>query len=208
MSRLLRLALEEEPADGKARREIEYTFYGRMIDLGQLDHAHDFEMHEQWEIRIAHTEANAGSGRIRVRKTQKTISDVPLYVQTSKTEYNGDGDRIEISLPSSAEGFQQFQILAESGMMKDRYIFRDPDSGLEWHLDMHYIRGSHAGEKKYCQWCRLELEVPKRGIPLPPLPVQLEDLITNQRNQQTEEEGEKIKALYAHDFILPNPHKL
>jgi hypothetical protein len=203
---LLRHAIEEI-ADGKSRKEREYEFIGRMVDLAQLMHAQSFEMQEQWEIKIPHTEENAGSGRMRVRQVIPSSGDVPVYVHTTKTEFDEQGDCDEVNLPSTQSHFKQYEMLADKGMLKDRYFFAVEGSELVWHLDMYYVRGSKAGEKKYTQWCRLELEVPDRNQPLPPFPVQLEDLIASQKGNRSEEEEAKIKMLFEHEFLTPNKYR-
>jgi hypothetical protein len=86
MSQLLKAALEEA-SDGKANKEIEKVFYGKLNDLSALNalKGTTIEHHEQWEIDVQRSEHNAGSGKIRIRKT--TFADDRVeYVITTKVK--------------------------------------------------------------------------------------------------------------------------
>ena len=194
-SKLLRLALEES-SDGKANREIEYEYYGKLIDLSQLDKASSKEHHEQWEFKIPKTENNAGKGRIRVRKTIKNDGTIE-YVNTTKSILEKSNDRIELSIPTTEDGFKQFRILSDTGMIKDRYMFPVDDYVFE--VDMFL-----KPDGTYHEYCKIDLEVKSKTENIPEIPIKLEDLIINQYGNRTNIEIKLLDKLFKECFISRN----
>jgi len=195
--RLFRLALEEN-SDGKFFKEIEYEYYCRITDLSQLDNASSKEAHEQWEIKIPKADDNVGEGRIRVRKT--TFADGRIeYVQTTKSILKKDNARIEVPILTTEDGFKQFMILSNAGMIKDRYCFNSGDFVFE--VDMF-----KKPDGSYCEWCKIDIEVPTADTVIPELPIVVENLITNQKYKRTPEEIELLDKLYETEFLTKNPY--
>ncbi len=192
----------EEAKDGKAVREKEHVVYGRLPDFNDLKKAESMEHQEQWQIRVAKTDANAAKGRIRVRKTVTKDGSVE-YVNTTKVEVGeaGSGDNIEVPIPTTEGNFLQFRFLAEEGMIKDRYFFPVPDSDLVWEVD---VFKKPNGE--YYDWVKLDLEVDDLSAPLPALPLSLENVITAKFGDRTDAEEARVTALYANEFTAKNPH--
>lgn len=200
---LLRVALEEI-SDGKAHREIEHTFFARLANPELLKEAKDMEHQEQWEIRIEKTDKNAATGKFRVRKTVKNGAD-PEYVLTCKTAGKEEGS-IEVGVPITEPMFNQFRMMAEGGMVKDRYFFPVEGSDLVWEVDMFLRRGSQPGSGEYEEWCKIDLEVPSLDMALPPLPQGFSEVITNPYGKRTEAEDAKVVALFHNEFFTPNPY--
>jgi hypothetical protein len=206
MSKLFRLALEES-SDGKAEKEIEFTYYGQLNDVNEvISNAKSSEAHEQWEIKIPKTDDNAGSGQMRVRKTSDLDGKNVSYKQTTKTKTK-DGHRIEIGITTSEDGFKQFSIMSNRGMYKDRYNF--PIDGLTIEFDLYYDKKvfDETGKKDYHDWCKIDIELPKTDHHLPDitqLPVSFKQLITSQPEEQSAEEKAKIQELYDTLFLSPN----
>lgn len=198
----LRAALEDI-SDGQAHREIEHTFYGRLANPEMLKNAKSMEHQEQWELSIEKTDKNATKGKFRVRKTVKEGSD-PEYVLTCKTP--GKEGNIEVGIPVSEQMFEQFKMLAEGGMRKDRYFFPVEGSDLVWEVDMFLKDGSQPGEGQYHEWCKIDLEVPSVDMALPPLPEGLADMITAPYGKRSEAEELKVTSLYHNEFVTPNPY--
>lgn len=205
MSRLafLRVALEDN-SDGQAHREIEHTFFARLENKDLLKEAKGMEHQEQWEIRIEKTDKNAVTGKFRVRKTVKDGAD-PEYVLTCKTAGKDEGS-IEVGVPVSEQMFTQFKMMAEGGMVKDRYFFPVEGSDLVWEVDMFLRKGSQPGSGEYEDWCKIDLEVPSLDMALPPLPQGFSEVITNPYGKRTEAEDAKVLSLFHNEFLTPNPY--
>jgi hypothetical protein len=203
---LLRRALAlEEVADGKAFREIEHVFYARLPNFEELKKAASSEHQEQWEIRFPKTEGNVANATMRIRKTVKNSSP-PEYVLTTKTAAGKDGDRIEVPIPTTLDNFEQFRLFAEKGMIKDRYFFPVPDTTLVWEIDVFYRPGTEPTDKEYCDWIKIDLEVPSRDTTIPPFPIELADVIAAPYGERTEAEEAKIDSLYKNEFLSKNIH--
>lgn len=193
----------EEIADGKPMNEIEHVIYGRIANFDELKEAASMESHEQWEVRIAKTDKNAGKGSIRVRKTVIAGGD-PAYVITTKVPLNEDGDKLELALQSNADNFLQFKYLAEQGLIKNRYHFPIVGTDMVWEVDVFPKEGGG-----YHEWCKIDLEVKDRSAPIPELPITLEDIILplGYGRQDEEAAGKLITKLYEDYFIAKNQFK-
>jgi len=201
MSRLLRTIVStalEERTDGVAEKEIEYVFYGRIVDFEELKNAQRSEEHEQWEIKIPRTDNNAVGGRMRVRKVVKHDPANPEYQLTTKTETR-DGHSIEVTVPTTVDNFRQFQALSERGMIKTRYVFEIEGSDNIWEVDVFKKPGGG-----FWEWCKIDLEVDAMTKQVPPFPIELANIIAAQEGNRTEEEENKIRSLYDYEFITKN----
>lgn len=194
-----RLSMEEN-ADGKAFREIEYTFYARLSNQDELFKAARKEHEEQWELKIDKTDQNASKGSIRIRKTVEDGKE-PVYVITTKIPVPGTDDKDEVPVPTTVAQFEAFRYMCERGMIKDRYFFPVDGSDLVWEVDM-FLRP----EGGYYEWCKIDLEVESRDDPIPPLPIEFSSIITNQNGQRTPEEEQRVGALYQVEFLTKNVH--
>ena len=197
----LKAALEEF-SDGKARREIEHTFYAKVENMEILSNAKSMEHQEQWEIKLEKTDKNAAAGKWRIRKTVVEGQD-PEYVLTCKTAGKTEGS-IEVGVQVTVAMFDQFKMMSEAGMLKDRYHFPVEGSDLVWEVDMFLAQGSQPGEKKYHDWCKIDLEVPSLDMALPPIPEGLSDVITAPYGKRSEAEEAKVTSLYHNEFLTPN----
>ena len=200
------LALEEEVTDGKARNEIEFTYYGKLLDFSELLSAHSKEHQEQWQVKLPMTPDNAGSGSIRIRKTIPDLVNTNLakYVLTTKLKTGVNGKQIETSIDSSEDMFKAFQIISDGGMIKDRFIWTIPDSKLVWEFDVFYQLDAPVGSGKYHDWIKIDIEVPSKDTPIPPLPVRVVDLIVAQDGERTTESEAIVRSLYDNQFLTKN----
>lgn len=205
--KLFRLALEEE-ATGVANDEIEYEFYGRLTDLSILDTSVGKEHQEQHQIYVPKTDKNAGDATIRVRKTIKDNNE-PEYVLTTKTKGASGSkiDRLEVSIPTTKDGYDQLRIITDGSMRKDRYHFPIEGTDLVWELDMFLKPGAEVGSRDYHEWVKVDLELNTVGTELPVIPFVLEDIITAQKGKRTPEEEAKVEELYNSMFKTPNQLK-
>jgi len=229
-----KVALEEEKADGKVTKEIEYMFYAKLEDENILNNARSVEIQEQWGLWYDKTEENAGTGSIRVRRiTPKGMIDGGLVAVRSPTQYvqtikikTKEGDALEIPDESSSDAFKAFKILADSGMAKHRYRFDIPESGkkpyfipgssepiaysgtnLTWEVDMFVVPGGEVynDRPKYFPWCKIDLEVPDRSVEIPPFPEGFEQVFDSKDPNLTEEQKAVVKEMK--QFLsLPNAH--
>lgn len=204
MNCLLRAALEEV-SDGKAFREIEHTFYARLSNPGDLSTAASQEHQEQWELKFPKTDKNGGNGSVRIRKTIP-LGGSPEYVLTTKTLASRDGDKIEVPVPTTEPMFQQFKLMSEKGMIKDRYHFPISGTDLVWEVDMFLKPGAVVGTGPYEEWCKIDLEVKDRSTAIPVFPLHTQELITAPFGKRTDAEEAMVTTLYDTVFTQKNPH--
>ncbi len=206
MSLLRRSISMEEEATGQAIKEIEHVYYGRLANAADLQKAASSEHQEQWEIKVPHTEENAGDGCIRIRKTI-TSGGQPEYTLTTKVKTGNEGDKIELTIPTTEQNFTQFKILSESGMRKDRYFFPVEGTELVWEVDMFYAPGAEVGSAQYLDWCKVDLEVKNRSVNIPELPLQFQQIITAPYGKRTADEEAQVSGLYENGFKLKNEYR-
>ena len=193
----------EEKSDGIAFKEIEYTYYARLSDLSDLKKAKSQEHQEQWELKFPKTDQNGGSGTIRIRKTIETGKEAE-YVLTTKTAINKQGDKLEVPIPATVAMFEQFKILSERGMVKDRYLFPIEGTDLVWEVDMFLKPKGKIGFGPYYDWVKIDLEVPDRKTKIPEFPLATEELITAPYGKRTDAEEKLVTGLYDNEFIQKN----
>lgn len=187
---LFNLALEEASA-GKTEVEKEKVFYARMESLSVLKAAASSEHQIQWQVRIAKTESNQTSGRMRVRST--TIGTEPIeYVQTIKIK-NADGHEDETSIKVTQDVFQQFSRIAENGMEKTRYFFSIPNRTEKWEVDVFRLP-----DGKICNWVKIDFEYGEDPT-VPELPSGFLDVIPG--GSRSKEDQDFISKLYAEAFL-------
>jgi hypothetical protein len=201
----------EEEADGTRQFEIEYVYYGKIIDPAILDRATLVEDQEQWEIKIPKTDKNATSGRQRIRKvhtvTNSTVSPTPKYELTTKIQLeqadpsgqNRPNVETEITVEASPALFEVYERMAECGMHKRRYTVPIPNSDLSWQIDRFY-----QADGTLSAWCKIDIEVKRRDQAIPQEVPGLDHLITNQKGFQTDEERAQIQELYTSVFLMQN----
>jgi hypothetical protein len=185
------ISLEDE-ADGVKRVEKEREFYVQLSDLEQLKKATSKESQEQWTIKLEKTDDNAGSGNFRVRKVD--TEGVIKYIFTTKT-VQGQGLRDECSVEVSEQMFNMFKVLAETGMIKDRYSFPVEGTDLVYEVDMFL-----KPDGSYHPWAKIDLENPPEQPP--PLPVVVDAFIDGKT--QDAEQRKQITQLYEDMFLTPN----
>ncbi len=193
---------DDKDSQKKLKKEKEFVFYGKVANFEDLKKCKNTEYQEQYEVKIPNSDKNATGGRIRVRKTVKGDKD-PKYVLTTKTKLP-DGSDYESDCKTTEENFIQFKYFCEGGMIKDRYCF--PVEGykdLKWEVDVYTGTNGLLHE-----WVKVDLEIGDEAIELvsiPPFPIELTDVISNQNGQRTPEEEAIVRTLYDTVFRTPNP---
>ncbi len=187
---------------GKAIREKEFTIFARIMNFSQLKNANRGEIQEQYIIPIEQTEENAGKGSIRVRKITAR-NGRSRYELTTKNKM-GEGDSIEVTVPTTKENFIQFKVLSTVSMLKHRYTFNIKGTDKKWEID-----AVPDGNGSYCPWVRCEIEVDDlESKDVPELPLEVEELILPpELGKLTQEEyDEKTKPIMERFFTSSNPY--
>lgn len=187
---------------GKAIREKEFTIFARIMNFSQLKNANRGEIQEQYIIPVEQTEENAGKGSIRVRKITAR-NGRSRYELTTKNKM-GEGDSIEVTVPTTKENFIQFKVLSTVAMLKHRYTFNIKGTDKKWEID-----AVPDGNGSYCPWVRCEIEVDDlESKDIPELPLEVEELILPpELGKLTQEEyDEKTKPIMDRFFTSSNPY--
>lgn len=187
---------------GKAIREKEFTIFARIMNFSQLKNANRGEIQEQYIIPVEQTEENAGKGSIRVRKITAR-NGRSRYELTTKNKM-GEGDSIEVTVPTTKENFIQFKVLSTIAMLKHRYTFNIKGTDKKWEVD-----AVPDGNGSYCPWVRCEIEVDDlESKDIPELPLEVEELILPpELGKLTQEEyDKKTKPIMDRFFTSSNPY--
>ncbi len=183
----------EELSDGVTRVEKEHVFYGRIVDFDQLKKAAEVIKQEQWTIKVAKTDNNLSKGQLRVRKNIE--GNETSYVFTLKT-FRSDDSRLEVSMDGSADAFEVFRMLSDSGMIKHRYVFPVEGSSLKFEIDVFL-----KPDGTYHSWCKVDVEVEDMSIPLPAFPITLANVIRETGDSMPEEQRKIVTDLYDQYFL-------
>lgn len=197
----LQHSLENEDTSGTFNKEIEHVFYARITDFNQLKKATSVVYQEQWEIRLPLTTKNAAKGSMRVRKVMEKGKPTQ-YILTSKIALNESGDKMEVSLETTADQFVVFKFLANQGMIKYRYTF-ELENGLKWEIDVFVNQ-----EGGHYQWCKIDFEVPNHNTPVPNFPIDFHDVIKGgSQLQRGSSEDKRVTELYDNYFLTKNLYR-
>ena len=192
---------EAEDVSGRTKAEIERVLYVRVKNFDFLERATGAERQEQWSVKVAKTEENAGSGSIRVRKVTnlREPGAAVQYVLTSKLDIGKAGSAAETSEQSTLDQFNVFKYMANKGMLKDRYTFPIEGSDLYWEVDCFPKPG-----EMYFEWVKIDLESWPRDKELPQLPMAFSEMLEGTEGEQTEDGKAKISQLYQDVFLIAN----
>lgn len=193
---LVPVAVEPSVSLEAAGQELEYEFYGRIKDFGDLKKAASKEEQEQWEIRSGKDDDRKYFGGLRVRK----IND-DKYVLCAKVMSEGNDSRYEVELDADKDLFEAFRKISPKGMRKTRYLFPIEGTDLTWEVDVYRQEDGSLEE-----WCKIDLEVKEPIKEMPPLPMEFEELFTVQRAQRTPEQQEFVDELMNKKFLLTNQY--
>lgn len=194
-------SLEAEDVSGRTSAEIERVVYARVKNFDFLDRAEGASRQEQWSVKVAKTDENAGSGSIRVRKVTnlREPGAAVQFILTSKLDVGVVGSAAETSEQSTVDQFNVFKYMANKGMLKDRYIFPIPGTDLKWEVDCFPKPG-----EMYHDWVKIDLEDWPRGKALPQLPMEFIEMMEGTKGEVAPENQEKISKMYQEIFLLPN----
>lgn len=207
----LRLGLEDHK-DGTAKIENELMYLAK-FDFETLKQSSvDPEKQEQYELR-------SPNGTIRMRRIND--GEIELCTKTWKEGVNGRKEA-EMSLPPSADMFENFMTLASHGQLKVRYFIPidgtegawkpDPvtewvppyEGKLVWEVDVFYIDRELSAP---CEWCKIDLEIPA-GFDITnhpnaslAIPEQFTEVFTKQLKERTPEDQKFVTQILTSQAI-------
>lgn len=198
---IARLAMEADVQDGKTFAERERVLYARLKDfvvLSQL--ATSIDRQEQWDVKVAKSAKNLSKGCIRVRKVvavdDKRKGEPVQYVHNTKTEENPHS-RKEVPLPATEDAFNNHKLLADSGMLKDRFHIPAKGTDLIFEVDVFFKE-----DGTFQEWVKIDIEMKDIETDLPPLPFEVEEIIYDTTTDPSLKA--KIDLLYETVFIRKN----
>lgn len=172
----------EDIIDGITRRELEYTFYAKIIDMSELEKAQEKEKHEQWNVPLD-TDENV---RLRIR-----LIDDRRYTMTTKVYQKGVPGADETPIDISEGVFKALRQAGKDGYIKTRYTFNIPNSQLKWEVDVFL----DAMGKPH-PWVKIDLEVEKESDQIPEFPIKLSEVILDNGPKQTVREIAFVQSLW------------
>lgn len=198
------VSLEDLAPDGVVRMEKEIEIYGVVRDMAVLETATDWEIQEQWGLYIPKTDKNASSGGPRVRMTQLSNGEV-TYVLTTKTKKsNGNGECEEVS---SAGMFEQFKLLAETGLRKKRYFFPIPGTDMKFEVDV--FCGPNGTPIPHV---KIDLEIhgdlaDDFDLNTVKLPLEMSDIRIIAPGRKNDEDLAYVRRLFSEKYDIPNQYR-
>lgn len=173
--------------DGQKRRELEYTFYGRLEDFSALDGASKVEEQDQFHIPLDSDHIGMRIRRINGSKCVLTV----------KARREGAKGKEEVETEISEDTFLLLKESAASGFKKKRYYFPIEGSDLVWEIDVFedLSGGRHS-------WVKLDMEVPEEETQLPPLPFALAEKIVAQGDRKTDQEQDFLDRLWGTEWNI------
>lgn len=196
------LEAEQPKKEDGAILEQEHEVFARVIDFSQFKQADRAEKQEQWQVKIPRTEGNAAEGSVRVRKVEHSDGKTEYRLTTKVNAVDGKG-KFETDTRTNETMFTQFKFLAETGMIKHRYVFK-MENGREWEVD-----AVPDGKSGYAAWVRMEVEVANLDEALPELPIKVEEVILPaglEQNLSEDERQAKVDQLLNTIFVVKNSY--
>ena len=177
MKKLFKIALEDDTS-GNTEIEKELVFYARIESIAPLmAAAESIESQNQFQLRI-HASGAADATklpRLRVRATKQHDQTEIVYTQTLKVPVGSgkkDGDR-ETTIIISEDFFNEFKLMADSHMTKDRYTIKIEGQPEKWEVDVFYNEESGRAYN----WVKCDYEFKSKDANIPALPDYMTDII-------------------------------
>lgn len=174
--------------NGRMARELEYTFYGLLTDINQLNQAAQKEEHEQWRLPLANDDNGRRSARLR-------LIDNRRYTMASKIRRDGVLGCEEVECDISPDMFKHLKESAFDGYKKTRYNFPIPGTDRKWEIDVFFDRMG-----KPHPWVKIDLEVNTPEDPIPEFPLALERIIVQNSPKQTMAEKAFVRKLWQSEW--------
>lgn len=187
LKQLKLLVTANEAIGGGPTQEIEYTFYGRLTNLEQLESAKVSYIHEQWQVPFGIDDQGV---KARIREI-----DGQRWVFTTKKVIPGKLGVEEEECDITPGMFATLRMVAKNGYRKTRYEYPIFGTDRKWEIDVFF---NEHGEKSL--WVKIDLEVSGPSDPIPKFPVEMTDLIISQGDDVTREEAQFIDNLWNHEW--------
>lgn len=186
---------EKDPGKAKVVKEREKVVYAKIVDFEELGKATSKEKQEQWEIRVPKSDAQKFFGQVRARCT-----DNKDYVLCIKTLEQGSDDRDEWEIKVTRAVFEMVKKIADSGMIKTRYVFPVTEKGqdLKWEVDIF-----EKADGSISEWCKIDLEYSGEEPDLK-YPISLDEILDVQPVDRTEEQKDFVDRLMNEEFLKKN----
>lgn len=182
MSRSLLTISLESNIDGKTAKELEYTFYGKLKDLSELNKAPGKEEHEQWKIPLDTDKAV---------KARLRMIDGRRFTMATKVKQQGQLGSAETEMDITEDMYKSLRLIAVDGYKKTRYEIPVAGTGLKWEIDVFL---DHTGKQH--PWVKIDLEVTSPDDKIPMFPLELEDLILQNGPRFTPEQERFVRRLW------------
>ena len=189
MSRLIKipgfnLGVESEVI-GKPNRELEYTIYAELKDMTALQKAPMVEEHEQWRLPLQK------DGRV---KTRLRLINGRRFTMTAKQTQEGVDGCLEITNDITDVMFQMLKAMAVDGYKKTRYSFPIAGTDKKWEIDVFLDKMG-----KPHNWVKIDLEVDKKPIDLPPFEIPVGRFIVE--GHANPEEEKWVRKLWEEEWV-------
>lgn len=152
----------EELATGKTATEFEQVFYCRLSDSTELDKL-ESEYQEQWGLKIPTFNNLVANVRVRQTTSDQQLETPSVYTQTIKIQNNSLLNipvRSELTIPTTLDGFNQFKLICEKGMIKRRYFLPFKIDGKEYKFEIDRFYKDHNVSKGiFEEWLKIDLEL-------------------------------------------------
>ncbi len=177
------LGMEAVWPTGIRHIELEYTFYGKLKNILDLDkYAIRKEVYEQWLVPVE-TDIN---GKARIREV-----DGSKWILTTKIRRANIRGSEEVECFISKDMYLALKEMGTGGYKKIRYFFAVPNSDLVWEIDAFYTRQGNLSD-----WVKIDLEVPDPGTRIPAVPIPFTAIISHQPKEYTGEERRTVNHLW------------
>lgn len=187
---------EAAPANGKREAEDELMFLCKITDFAELNAAYEVEHQEQWELKSRFNGGALNPGTVRVR----AINNKEFILTTKIFK----GTTLETEVPTSKDMFEDFKALCPMGQIKKRHKFKIPGfPSMCWEVDVYY-----KSDGTPVEYCKIDLEIKDPKFDrnnLPPFPIGVTDIITQNR---TPAEEEKSRMLFLNHFVVYNDNNM
>ena len=181
------ISLEElAESEGKAKQEIEYTFFARVENFDWINPELLKEQQEQAEIHV--DKGDKGFGQIRVRAVNDRDYELCLKFKTP-----GELGKKEAEKPVTQDMFELMLLMAPHSLRKKRYCYPIEGSDYQYEVDVF----ENIDGEPY-DWVKIDLEVmlKDKDMEIPPLPIPTVETIMSQSSQRTPEEYKKVGELF------------
>ena len=142
---------------------------------------------EQYEVRPIKKDGSENIIRVRKLNQEKITMTLKLLIKSSSS---GPRSAMENEFGITEETFQVFKKISTSGFNKERFKVKTKEN-LMYEIDVFYDDHGNINP-----WVKIDLEVPGVNTKVPPLPIEVDSLIVNQKHNRTKKEEEIIERVW------------